>query len=83
MQRWKYKRVLMWWKGSLLGSGHYEITVSGRTLKGEEVSAYLDRLGEAGWELVSVVPEIKGHGAAGSSTDGYMMFFKCSVEETV
>jgi hypothetical protein len=68
----------MWKQGML--SGHYEIRTDKRTLKDNEVWDYLDELGKERWEMVSAVPEIAGHGASGSSTDGYMIWFKRSIE---
>ncbi len=79
MQRWEYKWIHIWWKSGVL-SGHYELKFSDKTLKDQEVWDYVDELGKKGWELVSVIPEIVGHGASGSSTDGYMMWFKRPVE---
>ncbi len=75
-QKWEYKWIPMWWKGSMLQAGHYEIKLGDRTLKGQDVTNYIDSLGNEARELVSAVPEVVGHGAAGSFTDGYMLWFK-------
>ena len=80
MRRWEYTRRLIWWKGGILSSA-YELKTGGRTLKDQEVWNHIDDLGREGWELVSVTPEIKGHGASGSSTDGYMMWFKRPIDD--
>lgn len=79
MQRWEYMWKRIWWKGGLF-SGHYELKFGDNTLEDNEIWDYLDKKGQEGWELVSVVPEIQGHGATGSSTDGYMLWFKRPVE---
>jgi len=83
MQRWEYwwGRI---WRISVLKSGkwstHYELKVGNDTLMGQDVWDYVDKLGEAGWELVSVVPEIQTHAGGGTFTDGYMLWFKRPVE---
>ncbi len=67
-QRWEHTQVLIQWQGT---RDRWVARIDGREIY--DIQAVLDYYSQAGWELVTVVPEDRGDpGKLGS----YRAFFK-------